>query len=163
MVRIRMDVRPSALGDFERFASQLREAPPHLRQDLRKRIRQSGRPALAAVRAAAHGIEMTSEPSAGGGDSSGLRGRIAAATRLSVLASGVRFRVIESRVDPRYGKTLTAGSEGKPWRHPVFGNRNAWVRQAGSPWFYRTLRGYAPQFRRACVRAMRDTLARLGG
>jgi hypothetical protein len=106
---------------------------------------------------------MRIQMSGGPAGSTGLRGRLSAATRLHVLASGVQFRVHEDLVDPHYGKTLTAGSEGETWRHPVFGNRNVWVPQTGSPWFYPTLRAHTPAFRQAIVQAIRDTLDKLDG
>lgn len=162
MPRVRV-TSSAAYGQYRDLARRLRTADAELKRHLRRRIREEGAPALQAVRAAARGIDMTTQPSAGGGDSSGLRARLAAASKLSVQASGIRFTVQERRVDPRYGATLTAGSEGKPWRHPVFGNRNAWVRQQGSPWFYPTLRSEGPAFRAAVERAVRDTLKHIEG
>lgn len=161
----KVSVRSSAsYNQYRDLSKRLRGADRELQKDLRKRIRVAGQPALAAVRSAAGGVDMTSDPSAGGtARSSGLRGRLAAATRMSVTASGVRFQVQEKRVDPRYGATLTAGSEGTAWRHPVYGNRNAWVRQQGSPWFYPTLRSETPSFRRAVEQAVRDTLKTIEG
>ena len=154
----------AAYGDWRALARRLRQADPQIRRDLRRRIREAGTPALSAVKTAAHGVQMTTSPDAAGtGGSTGLRDRLDAATKLSVLASGIRIQVRESQVDKRYGKTLTAGSEGKTWRHPVFGNKNAWVAQTGSPWFYPTLRAETPAFRRAVERAMRDTLRMIEG
>lgn len=158
MVRVR--VRTSAAyGEYRALAHRLREADPTLRRALQSRIREEGQPALTAVRAAAHNIQMSGGPAG----STGLRDRIAAATRLHVQANGVQFRVHADAVDPKYGTTLTLGSEGKTWRHPVFGNRNAWVPQTGSPWFYPTLRAHAGAFRKAIIKAIHDTLAKLDG
>jgi hypothetical protein len=28
----------------------------------------------------------------------------------------------------------------KPWRHPVYGNKEVWVKQDPSPYFYKTVR-----------------------
>lgn len=163
MPRVRV-VSSASYNQYRDLSRRLRSADAELKRNLRRRIREEGNPALQAVRAAARGIEMSSSPSAGGSGSTGLRARLAAATRLSVQASGVRFTVQARRVDPRYGERLTAGSEGTPWRHPVFGNRTApWVRQQGSPWFYPTLRSEGPAFRSAAERAMRDTLRHIEG
>ena len=158
MPRVRVQ-SSAAYGEYRALASRLRTADRELKKDLRKRIRESGNPALSAARAAAMGIDMSGGPAG----STGLRGRLARATKLSIMASGIRFVVREAQVDPRYGATLTAGSEGTTWRHPVFGNRNAWVPQTGSPWFYPTLRAHGPAFRRAVEQAMRDTLKKIAG
>lgn len=162
MPRVRV-VSSAAYHEWRALQVRLRKADPELKRNLRKQIRKSGDPALKTVRRATRGIKMTSQPSAGGGDSSGLRRRLSAATRLKVLVSAISFVVVEDRVDPSHGATLTAGSEGTSWRHPVFGNRNVWVRQTGSPWFYPTLRAQTPAFRRAVEQAMRDTIAMLEG
>jgi hypothetical protein len=138
-------------AQYQRLSRALREASRgDLQRELRREIRKAGQPALAAARSAALGVDMSGGPSG----STGLRGRIAKATKLSVTAGGIRFRVQDRQVDPQHGETLVLGSEGKPWRHPVYGNREAWVSQVGEPWFYVTLRAHAPAFRRAAVRAM---------
>src|SRR5690606_4117003 len=164
MGRIRVrTVSSASFHEYRALSQALKGADRQLQRDLRRRIRQEGQPALTAVRAAAQGIEMTSTPSAGGGRrSTGLRARLAAATRVSAQATGVRIAVQENRVDPEYGNTLVQGSEGlKRWRHPVFGNTEKWVGQKGSPWFYPTLRREGPAFRAAVERAMRDTMRKI--
>lgn len=167
MARARARVRVTSSASYHQYrdlSQRLKGADRQLQRDLRRRIREEGRPALRAVQAAAQGIRMTSNPSAGGGGSTGLRARLGAAARIQAQATGVTIAVQEKRVDPKYGKTLTSGSEGlKPWRHPVFGNRKAWVRQVGSPWFYPTLRAEGPAFRAAVERAMRDTMRSIEG
>lgn len=162
MPRVRV-VSSAAFHQWQELSRRLRTADPELKRALKRRLRQHGEPVLDKLQAAAWGITMESWPERGGGGSTGLRARISSATKLSLLASGVRFVVREQQVDRRYGRTLVAGSEGTPWRHPVYGNRNAWVTQKGSPWFYPTLRREAPEFRRAVERAIRDTLDYIEG
>jgi len=146
--------------DYQRLSRALKDAArTDLRRELRQEIRKAGQPALAEVRAAALGVDMSGGPSG----STGLRARIAAATKLQVRASGIEFTVRASQVDPRYGETLAVGSEGTPWRHPVYGNRNAWVTQVGAPWFYPTLRAHAPAFRRAALDAMHNIMRKIAG
>lgn len=145
--------------EYRRLTKALRDAArTDLRKELRQEIRKAGDPALTATKAAAHAIEMSGGPAG----STGLRKRIAAATKLQVLASGIRFIVRDRQVDPKYGPTLTAGSEGKTWRHPTFGHK-PWVSQTGSPWFYPTLRAQGPAFRRAAIRAMHNVMRKIAG
>lgn len=129
-----------------------------LQRDLRREIRQAGQPALAAARAAVMAVDMSGGPAG----STGLRARTARATRLQVLATGIRFSVRESQVDPVYGRALVRGLEGAPLRHPTFGRR-PWTTQTGRPWFYVTLQGFRPQFRAAAEDAMRRSMGRVGG
>lgn len=147
--------------EFRRLSAALKDAArSDLRKELRQEIRRAGNPALTAVRGAVLGVDMSGGPA---GKSTGLLARISAATKLQVLGSGIRFVVREKQVDPKYGATLTAGSEGTPWRHPVFGNRKAWASQVGQPWFYKTLRAEAPAFRKAAIRAMHNVMKKIGG
>lgn len=145
--------------EYRRLSRALKDAGRgDLQKELRQQIRRSGDPALAAARTAALGVDFSGGPAG----STGLRARIAGATRLQVLASGIRFQVFPSRVDPKYGETLVLGSEGKRWRHPTFGHR-PWKPQWGEPWFYPTLRSHGPAFRRAAVQAMHRIMAKIAG
>ena len=55
---------------------------------------------------------------------------------------GVTVEVESAAVDGRYGRTLAYGLDGLGrWRHPVFGNDQAWAQQFGQEVFFRTLRG----------------------
>jgi hypothetical protein len=148
-------------NEYRRLSKALKDAArKDLQAELRQEIRRAGQPALTATRSAVLGVDMSGGPA---GRSTGLRARIAAATKLQVLGSGIRFTVREKQVDPKYGERLVLGSEGTPWRHPVFGNRKAWVPQVGQPWFYPTLRSHGPAFRQAAVRAMHRIMSRIAG
>jgi len=144
--------------EYTRLSRALKEAGRgDLQRELRREIRSAGQPALTAARSAVMGVDFSGGPAG----STGLRGRIAAATRLQVLGSGIRFSVQNAKVDPQYGERLVMGSEGKTWRHPLFGNRERWYPQTGQPWFYPTLRSHGPEFRRAALRAMRKIMAKI--
>lgn len=156
-------VKVAGQDEFNRLSRRLKEAG---RGDLRRRmireIRKAGDPALQATKAAWMGVEVTSTQ--GGGSSSGLRGRVAAATRISVLGSGIRIRVEPGQVDPTYGKALSYGLDGLGrWRHPVFGNRENWTQQAGQEVFYKTLERFEPRWRAGIEKAMDETAALIEG
>jgi hypothetical protein len=158
--RVRVEVSAD-WQEYRRLSKALKDAARRdLQAELRREIRAAGQPALAATRAAVLGVDMSGGPA---GRSTGLLARIAAATRLQVLGSGIRFKVQNKQVDPKYGERLVLGSEGTPWRHPVFGNRKAWSSQVGQPWFYPTLRSRGPAFRRAAVQAMHRIMSKIAG
>ena len=162
MPKLRGEVSWEAVHDasrYKRLARNLREAGRgDLQRKLTRAIRQEGAPALAAVRSAFLSIDVTSASGPGGGGSTGLRGRVAAATRISILGSGIRVQVNAKRVDPRYGRTLTYGLDGLGrWRYPIYGNRNNWGQNYGTEVFYTTLRRFEPNWRRGIQRAMDDT------
>lgn len=90
----------------------------------------------------------------------GLRATIARATKADVKTSG------EARVTIRtYARYLPADQRRLPryldrakgWRHPVFGDRENWVRQFGKPWFGTTLKRHGPAVRKEVLDAMRRT------
>ncbi|MFC5996954.1 hypothetical protein ACFQE5_22340 [Pseudonocardia hispaniensis] len=148
---------------YRALARRLREAGRgDLQRKLTKAIRAEGDPALRAVRAAWMTVDVTSSRS--GGSSSGLRARVAAATRISILGSGIRIRVEGKRVDPVYGRSLSYGLDGLGrWRHPVFGNREVWEQQRGQEVFYSTLRRYESRWRAGIEQAMADVARQIEG
>lgn len=148
---------------YKALARRLKDAGRgDLQRKLTRAVRKEGAPALAAVRAKWAGVDVTS--TRGGGSSSGLRARVAAATRMQVLGTAIRIKVDSKKVDPRYGRQLTFGLDGLGrWRHPVFGNRKVWTEQKGQEVFYSTLTGYAPRWRAGIARAMEDVARQIEG
>lgn len=125
-------------------------------------VRADGATVLAAVRAAWMGVEVTS--TRGGGSSSGLRARVAAATSATPIPDGVRVEVEASAVDPVYGGSLTRGLNGMGrWRHPVFGDPDTWTQQAGQEVFYSTLRRFEPSWRAGLERVVDQTAREIEG
>lgn len=147
---------------YKRLAADLKRASRgDLQRKLTREIRRAGDPALRAVQGQFLGVDVTSE--AAGGYSSGLRARVAAATRISILGSGIRIRVEPKRVDPRYGRTLSFGINGRHWRHPVYGNTEVWTGQRGEEVFYSTLIRYENRWRAGIERAMDETARQIEG
>lgn len=148
---------------YRALSRRLREAGEKgLQRQLTRAIRQEGDGALRAVQAAWLTVDVQS--SRGGGTSSGLRARVAAATRISVLQNGIRIRTESKRVDPAYGRTLTYGLDGLgSWRHPVFGNREVWESQRGQEVFYKTLERFESRWRAGIERAMEDIARQIEG
>lgn len=132
-----------------------------LQRRLTREIRSAGQAPLRAVQAKFRTVDMWSEGA--GGSASGLRARVADATRISILGSGIRIRVEPKKVDPAHGRTLSFGVNGKRWRHPVWGNREVWTAQRGEEVFYSTLAGFEPAWRRGIDRAMDQTERELLG
>lgn len=158
MAELRVNVSVSSTAKLERLARRLREAAEGgMQAELTKGVVDESPKALTKVQQAFRGVEMTTVPSRGGGGSTGLRARVAGATHARPLGRGARFEVNAAEVG-RSGNTLARGVNGKPWRHPVFGNTNAWVEQQGEEVFEKTLRGHpgwVPRLERAL-----DTVAR---
>ena len=168
---------PSALVWMQTDGAQkYREAARRLRKagrgDLQRRmtkeIRTAGQPALAALRAAWMTVEV--ESSKGGNarpdKATGLRRRAARASRIQAQQRGIRIYTSGAKVDPKYPSLVTylnGFPRRRPWRHPVFGNRNNWVAQRGQEVFYPTLKAFAPEWRRGVMKAIEETLREIDG
>lgn len=153
-------IKVSNRARLQRLARRLREAGAGgLQRRLVEGVVDEAQPALAAVRAAWLGVEVSSEGS--GGSSSGLRARTAAATDVEPTGRGVRFAVDGAQIDPAYGRSLAWYLNGVGrWRHPVFGNTNAWTTQRGETVFAPTLRAHEPlwlaRLERVCDEVARE-------
>lgn len=153
---------------FKRLSTQLKAAGNgKLRRKLNNAVRNEGRAALRAVQRAWMTVDVTS--SAGGGTkSTGLRSRVAAATRIQILGSGIRVSVQASKVDPVYGRSLTYGLNGLGrWRYPVFPDPDktraewTWRQNVGQEVFHTTLRRFEPRWRRGIQKAMDEIAAEI--
>lgn len=126
-------------ADLKRISKELRRMnDKEIKKRFTKEMRAAAKPIVPAVRTAIRNI-----PSKRGYSADGLRGRMAAATKLEVRTvgkdAGVRIRV-DGRKMPDKQKALQSYMEGvKPrWRHPVFGH-DVWVQQKSHPYFFRTV------------------------
>lgn len=126
-------------ADLKRISKELRRMnDKEIKKRFTKEMRAAAKPIVPAVRTAIRNI-----PSKRGYSADGLRGRMAAATKLEVRTvgkdAGVRIRV-DGRKMPDKQKALQSYMEGvKPrWRHPVFGH-DVWVQQRSHPYFFRTV------------------------
>lgn len=174
-------VRVSAknVAQYRQLARKLRETG---RKDLRAKLRQSiseaGKPVLDEVKERVQTLHVTSSHGGGGMQRArfksgrartekardrllrkgrGLRAEVASATKLQITTKGVRFYVNSSQLPPDQQSLPRHLDSPKGWRHPVFGNKSNWVEQKGGPWFADTIKGRAPSFRQAIVKAMDDT------
>lgn len=141
--------------DLKRIAAELRRMDnKQLKSEFGKELRAAAQPMVPAVKAAIRQI-----PSKRGYTAAGLRGRMVKAVKLEVRTTGkdagVRMRV-DGRKMPSGDKNLQSYMEGvkKPWRHPVFGNRDVWVKQAPKPYFFKTVNPIGTRARRNVNRAM---------
>lgn len=134
------DITVRTSRDLRRIATELRRMnDKKLKAEFRKELREAAKPMVPAVRQAIQQI-----PSSQPYRPEGLRGLMSKAVRLEVKTTGrqagVRIRV-DGRKMPTHMRALQAYMEGKkhPWRHPVWGNREVWVKQDPHPYFYKTV------------------------
>jgi hypothetical protein len=136
-------------GDLRRISRELRKMDQkEILKRFRKDLRAAAAPLIPAVRTSIRAI-----PSKRAYSATGLRGRLSRATTLEVKTAGARANVkiiVTGRKMPDHQKALPAYMEGKrkPWRHPVYGNKNNWVQQQPpSPYFYKVVEAKGPAIR----------------
>ncbi len=96
-----------------------------------------------------------------GPDTTGLRRRIAAATRSSPRIGGVRFYVSDAAMGDQY--QLPALHEaGAGWYHPVYGHP-PYVYQNSWPWFRRTVLANANVLQEGVEQAMENIASLIRG
>lgn len=159
-----VDMQVRGQEKFNRLAKRLKAAGAKgLQRQLTAAVRKEGTPALAATRAAWRTIDVT-PPAGSTGQSTGLRARVAAATKIGVRQTGIRIWVNGKQVDPEYGYQLVYGlDDQRRWRHPLFGNRRHWYSQQGQEVFYSTLNRFSPQWREGIEKAMEEIAREIAG
>lgn len=163
-MKIRIQVRRHQ--QFGRLAQRFRDAAAGgLERDAQNELVNAAPPVLAATRGAVLGASFPAAPSDGGSGNAGLRAGLAGATQMQPISNGVRIYVEGDLVGRgawghRLAK-LTDTELAPRWRHPVHGNRRAWVRQQGQPWFFVTIRAGEPVFRAGVQRAMDRTARKI--
>lgn len=177
-----MRIRVTGHDELGHLARRLREASAGgLMLDVKAELEQDARPVLSATRAAVRAAEFPDREPKGGAPPTGFRANLAAATDTMGLSDGVRFYVDGDRVGRgSRGHQLAKLSDTeleRRWSHPTFGRKSRrelknpnrrrantlWRRQVGKPWFFVTIRGAEPTFRRAIERAMAKTARRIEG
>jgi hypothetical protein len=144
-----------------------------VRKEMRKKIGHVGNDMAAKMRAAVRGAVVESS-NGGGTKTTKLRGRVARAIDVRVLASGVTVQVNPRRFVPTGHSTnerlrmpkYLSGEIGnyKRWRHPLFGDRKHWYQQTAlTPWFYGTFNAEKNQARSKISDILSDIERKLDG
>lgn len=142
--------------DIKNLVKVLRVAGRDLRRDMGKEILTVAKPVVDDMRAEITGMSLPAtggaEPYSGPTGGGGITARIAAATKVSITQGGIRIRVGTGGLGnaKRLPGYIDAGTT---WRHPVMGNRKAWVSQSAAQpgWFTKTGIQHHPQIKREVV------------
>lgn len=126
--------------------------------NLRKQVREAGKPLVAAVR-----DEIDRIPSSGR-HHRGVRAGLKAGTRASILASSARtagLRIVTTGNRLPAGKApLVKAMNTTSFRHPVFGT-SEYVAQAGRPYFATAILAHRDEVTRRVREAMDDAIDQL--
>ena len=117
--------------DVKNLAKVLRAVSPQLGREMRRAVREAARPVITDMKstigsnsmaAYGKGVHAYDGPSGPGGITAKMQKNI----RIRVSGGKVRIYVPAAG---SIGKIAASIDAGKPWRHPVMGNRKAWVSQ----------------------------------
>lgn len=153
-------------GQLRDMARAVDNGPDYLRENLARSVRSAGQQTLREVKRAIEvnpirGYPAGGRPYRGPSVKKWLRRRIAAAVVLDLdvgsLSPRAQFMVRTAQVGA--GRVPELIESGRPWRHPVMGNRKAWASSQGRPWFERTVERNHPLFARR-VQEATDRVAR---
>jgi hypothetical protein len=135
-----MQVTLRDVGDLKAVSRALRQAAngKELRKQLTRELRSEIAPMVAEVKAAWRAVPSRSaRPKLRRALVKATRGQV----RLTGKEAGIRVRT-DGRRMPQGARALPTYAEGtkRPWRHPVYGNRDVWVSQRPFPRFFRAVR-----------------------
>jgi hypothetical protein len=173
------ELRPGP--EFAALAAKMRGADKTIRKEMSQAVKAATAPAEKAAKVAVLALDAKGSGGGGGKQRSGhnttaggklpkhtgLRQNIAKGVTRKITYNGARIG-IRIRVDgkhlPANQQTLiTRTNDGKQFRHPVMGNRDAWVNQQFSPkgWFDDTIRHHLPQIQSDLAKAMARAMQQL--
>lgn len=147
--------------DIKNLAKVLRAVSPELGRKMRRRVREAAQPVIADMRSEIGGNSMTAHGTGvhaydGPEGAGGITAKMQRIVRIRISAGKVRIYVPAAGSIGMIAASIDAG---KAWRHPVMGNRNAWVSQTGSAsgWFTDTGVKHFPQIREKVRDALDET------
>lgn len=151
--------------DVKNLAKVLRKVSPELGREMRRAIRVAAKPVITDMKSEIGGNSMSGYGAGvhaydGPTGPGGITAKMQASVRLRVSSGRVRIYV-HTGVMGSANRIPAFIDAGKAWRHPVYGNRRAWVSQTGSAkgWFTDTAQRHYPQIS-GDVRDVLDDIAR---
>jgi len=158
--------------EFGKFYSAMSKVDPEVKKQLRKRLMEAAKPIVDEVKTVELQIPSKSGQAESKrkkrGENLGLRQSLAAATIADLKATkrggAVHIRVSTTRFMAASGRPRTLpyymeGRRKRPWRHPVYGNRENWVTQRPHPFLGVTVMKHKNEFEKQVTSAVLDAIA----
>lgn len=158
--------------EFALFYKAISMTDVELKKALRKRMMALAKPIVDDVKQAEKNIPShrgeVGQTRKKKGEHLGLRASLAAATKadfngtgrgavMHIRVSGTRFMAVSGR--PRTIPYYMEGRRKRDWRHPVFGDRETWVKQSSHPFLNVTVFSHQRDFIDSVSKAVEDTLS----
>jgi hypothetical protein len=157
--------------ELQDLAHDLRRGKGTLRSELTKAFKTAGAATLKQVKRNVETMQIRGRRKGGRAfrdqmPGNNLRRRISRITELDISTSTVdpRVRFIvrnEQLADIKAEQVPWHLDTGKPFRHPIMGNRSAWAASVGKPWFYDEIRKDQAVFVAECDKAINRTIDKI--
>ena len=160
-------------AEFKAIYKALGKVEPEIKKQLRKRLMEVAKPIVEEVKQAELNIPASREAQKGRkkrGETMGLRAALANATKADINGTGrgaaVHIRVSTTKFMAASGRPRTIpyymeGRRKRPWRHPVFGNREAWVVQKPHAFLAPTVSKHREDFKNQVTSAVLDAISQV--
>lgn len=143
-------------------AMRAEEDGKQLRRDLLRELKKIMAPIVSEAKNAATGMQSAGLEHDGEPLRQAIARRIVGETRFSGKATGIRIRAKRKGMPRGFEHAPKRTNASGGWRRPVWGNREAWVTQIGTPnWFDDVMRDKRPEAREQCLAAMEETARRI--
>ena len=133
-----------------------------LRKDLTKELKTIIAPIVSEARGAATGMPSAGLEHDGEPLRAAIARRIVGEVRFSGKSTGIRIRAKRKGMPRGFEHAPKRTNARGGWRRPVYGNKEVWVTQIGTPdWFDDVMRDQRPDARTKCLAAMESMARRI--
>lgn len=142
-------------------ALRAEEDGKELRKELTRNMREALKPG--AVQAKSNIMSMASAtPHGGPALKSSIARRIRPEVRISGKFPGAKIKAFKTPNVRGFANAAKRTNRASGWRHPVYGNREAWVQQHGkTKWFDHAFEGQRNSYEHAVKSALADMVNRI--
>lgn len=143
-------------------ALKKREDGKELRRDLARNLRAAADPVITDIKSSLMSMPTKGIDPLGAPLRPAVAKNIKAQARLTGKATGVRIRARKTPNIRGFANAPKRLNQKRPFRHPVYGNREKWVPQLGKPrYFDDPINERRDEFRRAVLDVMEDTARKI--
>jgi hypothetical protein len=151
-----LDIQVRGANKLRAMADQLRKADKeYLGRQLTRAIKRAAEPTLKDLRESARNIHTTGVRKPGARrpftavmPPKGIRAKVADSITANVtISENPRVQFKTGRGLPAELKNMPRNFDVGEFRHPIMGNRDAWVSQRSDPWFFEPIRRNLKTFR----------------
>jgi hypothetical protein len=157
---INLELTPQNLRQISR-ALKAEEDGKELRKELAANMRDALKPGAANAKSAIMSMASTT-PHSGPALKTAIARKIRPEVRITGRFPGAKIKAFKTKTLRNFPNAPKRTNRASGWRHPVYGNREVWVQQAGKvKWFDHAFEGQQAHYRRQVQFALADMVNRI--